>query len=301
MAKFAKNVNPVAVAKTQAANIMKSLQGNTIQSVGTVRNYEQALSTAAQYANGTLQCGLRDITRQQAEQYLTDRAVEVGQKTLDMDRQALQIMMQNVSGKLANNEKLNVVKSEHSQVLNCRSYTHEQVAMIANSQNERNGLATEIAHAAGLRTHELLTLNRINERALSDRPSRDEKFTGRNNEVSYSVTGKGGLTREVQLPRHLSDRLEERRLETPVTKTDRNVIYKDCRYDLAGGQLFSISFTRASNRTLGWSSGAHGLRHSYAQERMSELQCNMTRDLALEVVSQELGHFRPEITEVYLR
>ncbi|MDF5425801.1 site-specific integrase, partial [Vibrio parahaemolyticus] len=50
-----------------------------------------------------------------------------------------------------------------------------------------------------------------------------------------------------------------------------------------------------------WSTGAHGLRHSYAQERMSELQKNMTYEKALEVVSQEMGHFRPDITEVYLR
>jgi len=301
MAKFAKNVDPVAVAKTQAANVMKSMQGGTIKSVGTARNYEQALSTAAQYANTALQCGLREITPQQAKQYLAERAVEVGQKTLDMDRQAIQIMMQNVSGKLSPNEKLPVVKSEHSQHLNCRSYTTEQVAMIANAQNERNALSTEIAHAAGLRAHELLTISRINERPLSGRPALDEKFTGRNNAISYSVTGKGGLTREIQLPNHLSERLEDRRLEIPVDKTDRNITYKNCHYDIASGQSFSTSFTRASNRALGWSSGAHGLRHSYAQERMKELQHNMTRNLALEVVSQEMGHFRPEITEVYLR
>lgn len=301
MVKRATNVDPVAVAKTQAANVMKSMQGDIIKSVGTARNYEQALSTTAQYANSTFQCGLREITPQQAEQYLTDRAVEVGQKTLDMDRQAIQTMMQNVSGKLSPNEKLTVVKSEQSQHLSCRSYTTEQVSMIANAQNERNALSTEIAHAAGLRSHELLTIARINERPLSERPALDEKFTARNNAVSYSVTGKGGLTREVQLPRYLSERLEARRLETPIDKTDRNVTYKNCRYDVTGGQSFSTSFTRASNRILGWSSGAHGLRHSYAQERMSELQCNMTRDLALEVVSQEMGHFRPEITEVYLR
>jgi hypothetical protein len=34
---------------------------------------------------------------------------------------------------------------------------------------------------------------------------------------------------------------------------------------------------------------------------MSELQKVMPRAEALEVVSQEMGHFRPEITEVYLR
>ena len=57
----------------------------------------------------------------------------------------------------------------------------------------------------------------------------------------------------------------------------------------------------ASERVLGWSTGAHGLRHSYAQERMAELQASLSRDAALTTVSQEMGHFRPEITETYLR
>lgn len=52
---------------------------------------------------------------------------------------------------------------------------------------------------------------------------------------------------------------------------------------------------------LGWSRGAHGVRHSYAQERMAELQRGLRYDDALEVVSQELGHFRPGITREYLR
>lgn len=53
---------------------------------------------------------------------------------------------------------------------------------------------------------------------------------------------------------------------------------------------------------MGRSTGAHGLRHSYAQERMTELQNRgLSRDAALETVSQEMGHFRPEITETYLR
>lgn len=34
---------------------------------------------------------------------------------------------------------------------------------------------------------------------------------------------------------------------------------------------------------------------------MASLQRHLTRKQALEVVSQELSHFRPEITEVYLR
>ena len=107
--------------------------------------------------------------------------------------------------------------------------------------------------------------------------------------------------REVQIPRDLADRLEARRLDTPLRVTDRGINYQS-HYDIGGGQRWSNSVSAAADRALGWSTGAHGLRHSYAQERMTELQNQgLTRDRALETVSQELGHFRPEITEVYLR
>lgn len=49
-------------------------------------------------------------------------------------------------------------------------------------------------------------------------------------------------------------------------------------------------------------SGSHGFRHYYAQTRMSELTCSgMKYRDALQVVSEEMGHHRPDITEVYLR
>lgn len=299
MAKFAKNVDPQAVAEKQAANVMMQMQGKNLPSVGTVRNYEQRLTIVAKTVNADFKCGLRDLTVEQAHQYLTDRAAEVGQKTLDMERQAIQSMMQNVTGKLDQGEKLTVIKSESQQILTSRSYTPEQAKMIASAQNERNGLATEIAHAAGLRAHEIPTLQRIDERSPDARPALTEKFTGREGE-RYTVEGKGGLVREVQIPKDLAERLEERRFDQPEQITDRGVHYTS-HYDIAGGKNWSNSFSAASNRALNWSTGAHGLRHSYAQERMGELQKSMQYDKALEVVSQEMGHFRPEITEVYLR
>ena len=159
------------------------------------------------------------------------------------------------------------------------------------------------AHAAGLRSHELLTLRRIEERNPSpDATARAlaEKFQGREG-VRYTVKGKGGLVREVVLPAALSERLEERRFETPQRVTDRGVHYGQ-HYDINGGQKWANSFSQAATRALGWSTGAHGVRHSYAQERMSELQnSGLNRTHALEIVSQEMGHFRPEITETYLR
>ena len=165
-----------------------------------------------------------------------------------------------------------------------------------------HALATEIAHAAGLRGHELLTLRRADEQAASThRKWSAERFEGRPDSVRYTVVGKGGLKREVALPGYLAARLEEKRWERPKTVTDRGIRYTQ-HYDLGGGLAWSRSFSVASKRALGWSTGGHGLRHSYAQERIEDLQQDgHTYDSALGLVSQEMGHFRADITEVYLR
>ncbi|MDF5193233.1 site-specific integrase, partial [Vibrio parahaemolyticus] len=72
-------------------------------------------------------------------------------------------------------------------------------------------------------------------------------------------------------------------------------------YNIAGGHKFSDAFSKASSRALGYSNGAHGLRHSYAQNRYEQLANHFERIDVMTIISQELGHFRPDITEVYLR
>jgi len=293
MAKF-------AGAAKQAASVMKQLQGSVIRSVGTVRNYEQALTQVAQYCIDQ-RISLRELTPQAALNYLECRGEEIGQKALDTQRQAIQTMMQHVTHQLEPDERLPVIKSEHQQILHSRAYTPAQVELVIEAQTQKNALATEIAYSAGLRAHELLTLRPVAERAADQRPALNSKFEGREGMI-YTVHGKGGLVREVVLPEHLAQRLEELRLEAPRAITDRNIHYTQ-HYDINGGNRWSSSFTGASTRALGWSHGAHGLRHSYAQQRMIELQVNhqLSRDQALETVSQEMGHFRPDITETYLR
>jgi len=294
MGKFAK-------AETQAASVINALQrSGAIQSLRTADNYRQALTQVCRFVKSERLGSLRDLTPEQAISYLEMRGEEVGQKTLDQERHAIQAMMQHLTHKLDVKVHLPSVKSDYQQILTSRSYTTQQVAMVAEAQRDMNSLSTQIAHTAGLRGHELLTLRRIEERDPSSRPALAEKFQGREGE-RYTVKGKGGLVREVCIPKHLAQQLEARRLESPIKVTDRTVHYAQ-HYDINGGKKWSSSFTQASNRALGWSTGAHGLRHSYAQERMHELQsAGMNRNLALEVVSQEMGHFRPEITETYLR
>lgn len=289
----------------QAGRVMRELQGSVVDSVRSVGNYEAALTNIAQWLKDEHRAGreagdLKSLTVEQAVAYLEQRGEAVGQKVLDQERQAIQLMQTHVSGRLAEGERLPVVRSELAQAESSRSYTPDQVAAVADRQHEPNALATQIAHAAGLRAHELLTLRPAHERPADERPARDEKFQGRDGE-RYTVVGKGGLCREISLPRELADRLEATRLPEPQVVTDRGVHYQQA-YAIGGGQRWSNSWSQASNAALGWSNGAHGVRHSYAQERMGELQRGglAYRD-ALETVSQEMGHFRPEITEVYLR
>ena len=294
MAKFAK-------AEKQAASVMKVLQGTIIRSVGTVRNYEQALTRVCEWVKSSRACdGLRGLTPQLAVEYLETRGEAVGQKTLDMERQAIQAMMHHVTGVLLPDETLPVIRSQHPQILTGRAYTPTQVELIASAQTPRNALATRIAYAAGLRAHELHTLAKPEERPASIRPARDSKWTGREG-VLYTVQGKGGLIREVLIPSRLAAELENYRHPDALTVTDRGIHYLS-RYNIGAGKAWTNSFSAAATRVLNWSSGAHGLRHSYAQERIRELQqLGLSREDALTTVSQEMGHFRPEITETYLR
>ncbi|MDZ4186260.1 MAG: hypothetical protein U1D97_14950 [Desulfuromonadales bacterium] len=263
-----------------------------IHSVGTARGYEQALKGFAEYIQDHRLGDLLSATAEIARQYLSDRAALVVQKTLDIDRQAIQMHL---------GVRLDVVKSERETLLSTRSYTNTQVVRIASAQSKRNSLATQIAHNAGLRAHELLTIRPVNERqAATHREWSADRFAGREGE-RYTVEGKGGLVREVLLSRKLAAQLEAVRLAEPRQVTDRGVNYIR-HYDIGGGRAWSQSFSAASQRELGFSNGAHGLRHSYAQERMDELQRDgMFYNDAKGTVAQELGHFDRKTTGAYLR
>ena len=279
--------------RSSASQANHAASGLDLDSVRTEKNYAGALKGVAAFLQENRLGDLRSLDAEKAVAYLEMRGQEVGQKTLDMDRQAIQAVI---------GEKLPVVKSELTTTLESRAYTGEQAKMVAAAQSEKHALATQIAENAGLRAHELLTLRPVKERAAdTHREYRNDRFTGRDDVKIYTVEGKGGLCREVAISRDLADKLETRRLDEPRIVYDREVRYEQ-HYNLGGGKQWADSFSKAADRALGWSTGAHGLRHEFAQERMNTLQGNgyEYRD-ALEIVSQEMGHFRPEITEVYLR
>lgn len=278
----------------QALGIPGARSTGQIHSLRTFEKYTQALAQAGRWARETH--GVRhldQITPAQAQAYLAGRAAAgIGQKQLDADRNALQF----VTGK----DSLERVQAAQKQELGSRAYSAAQVERIAQSQNDRNALATRLAHSAGLRAHELNTLRPAGPEGPSvHRQWSAGRFAGREGE-RYLVTGKGGLVREVLVPRDLARQLEARRV-APERVTDRGVHYTR-HYDVGGGNAWSKSFSDASKRELGWSTGAHGLRHAYAQERLAELQSQgLAYAEARETLSQELGHFREDVVETYLR
>ncbi len=300
MASFAK----ASTQSARAVNRVKAIgtarhhhrDDGKVHGLGSARIYKQSLTHAAQWDRCNNGTGLDDFDNARALAYLSERAEAVEQKQLDLDRKALELLP-NVHGL----ERVRSERTPSGLSTQSRAYTPEQVALITRTQTPHNALATEIALAAGLRGHELLTLRPTQERGPDQhRTRRNDLFTARTG-IRYTVTGKGGLTREVLLPQHLANQLEARRLTTPQIVTDRKITYQQ-HYKIGGGNAWSNSFGRASRHQLGWSTGAHGLRHTYAQQRMNEVQGQGYRyQDALEIVSQEMGHYRPDIVEVYLR
>ena len=277
------------------AGILGAQSTGSIHSLRTLDKYVGSLKLAGDWARN--EHGLKhleQLTPALAQEYLESRVVNcIGQKQLDADRVAL--------GYVVGKENLDRARSIQPTCHVSRAYTEAQVLLVASGQSPRNSLATEIAWRAGLRAHELLTIRPVSESNPSAHREWDaRRFTGRQGQI-YVVTGKGGLRREVLLDGKLATRLEVRRLEAPISVVDRGIRYQPI-YDLSGGNAWSKSFAKSAVRLMGWSRGAHGVRHSYAQERMSELQnLGVPYEQARLIVSQEMGHFRPDIIECYLR
>lgn len=181
-----------------------------------------------------------------------------------------------------------------------RAYSNGQLHLILAHLPPKAQLSVLLAYNAGLRAEELLTLQRRNEASPSPhRKWSDKRFLGREPGVRYVVTGKNGLKREIMVEKELATVLETLRLESPLQIYDRNQPFK-IYYDVLGGERFSSAFSKASKDALGWSHGVHGLRFSYAQRRMDEELLEFPYIEGKVIVSQELGHFREEITERYI-
>lgn len=232
------------------------------------------------------------VTSAVAQEFLELKALSVTQKTVDCYRQAIRMVF---------DLELSYAVSKRETCLEPRAYSREQVALLAAHASPSLALSIRISAWAGLRAVELDTIARADEMQEDKRAWLPDRFFGREGEVRYVVVGKGGLRRTVLLPPELAKALESQRLPKAIIKRSRCINYRK-RYALVGGHMFSQQFTRLSNRVLGWSNGAHGLRHAFAQNRMRFLQAaGFDYEDALLILSQEVGHFSTANTVSYLR
>lgn len=230
---------------------------------------------------------------QDLQNFLFEIAEFSAQKTVDGHKSALSKVFK---------KKLRKVKSEISTTIHSRNYYLSEILLITKNITQMNALSILICYYTGLRAHEVATLQRSNEAIKSNtRNWSDDRFIGISRFKIYLVTGKGGLIREVAIPNELVFLLEKRRRDTPLKVVDRGIYYVS-NYDIGFGKALSQSFSRASVKELNWSTGLHGTRHSYAQNRLFKLtNIGVEYVHAMKIVSEELGHFRPSITLCYLR
>lgn len=273
--------------------IENQLSSDGISSIGTQRDYQVCIKLYLDWCQTNAIPPGNYGSNLSLSAYLEDKSELYRQKTLCQHRMALNA---------AYHKQLPRVKSLVDTVLSSRDYRLSEVLLLIKNLHPKNAIAILLCFFSGLRAHELATLQRANEGERSHtRTWSKNLFVLENYFHLYIVTGKGGLRRYVAIPTELAKIIEAHRFESPRKVCDRGIHYH-MNYNLGFGKALSQCFTRASLKHFGWSTGLHGLRHSYAKNRIRKLTGNhFSREYAKSIVSQELGHFRPSVINCYMR
>lgn len=273
--------------------INKTLNEQVLASLGTQRNYLSCLKLYGNWCITNSVPSSEKSSMKYSKIYLEEKSEVYQQKTLCQHRMALNAGF---------HKKLKFVKSQLETVVNARDYKFSEILKIIQNLSSKNALSILICYYSGLRAHELATLQNLDEGSRSTtRIWSNDLFDMEDQYLVYIVIGKGGLRRYVAIPAELAEMLESRRFATPQKVVDRGIYYY-MNYNLGFGKALSQCFSRSSAKHFGWSTGLHGTRHSYAKNRIKKLvDCHYTLQHAKQILSQELGHFRPEIVNCYLR
>ena len=164
-----------------------------------------------------------------------------------------------------------------------RNYENPK-AIVSAIKDERYSIAAHIQYESGARIDEMYKLTEKNLHGISK-----DEYTQKDIGL-VEVKGKGGKTRELKLNIYTYERLESYIKQNASFELKDKDSYRSAIKDTAinTGQAYD-------------SRGSHGLRWNFAQERFQELQKNSIAYMqAIQIVSIEMGHNRPDITERYL-
>jgi integrase len=279
--------------------------GAILRSDRTVQRYQGDLGRAAemiQMAHGVSK--LKNITQEQAQAYIDARLKEkIRIRTVHGYTKALEL--------LPLVEKV-VVPSRSTDAQDkpkrTRAYTTEQINEIQKRISSIAGqLAIKVIVESGCRAQDLASMRLESDRSLKNarlNQLHPDRFSGREDWIKVTFIGKGGHEYASTISPQTAIEIEKFHLLTPRDFRERgqeNVVTQQC-YDLPAGKRLSLLWTQASKQTFGFSRGIHGLRHTFAQERIKVMQeLGMTWQKALECVSQQMGHYRADQVLTYCR
>ncbi len=279
--------------------------GAILRSDRTVQRYQGDLGRAAEHIQqkyGVIK--LKDITHTKAQTYIDQRLKEkICVRTLQGYAKALELLP------LVNKLTLPSRKTDpNDKPKERRAYTIEQINEIQkNLPSFAAKLATQVIVESGCRSQDLASMCLESVRPVKNArltKLHADRFAGREDWVRVSFIGKGGHEYTSTISHELAKNVEKFRLYEGRDFRERNqenVVTKQY-YDLPAGWKLSLIWTEAAKRTFGFSRGIHGLRHTFAQERVRMMQMlDMTWDKILECVSQQMGHYRAEQVRTYLR
>lgn len=282
------------VAHGQSTYLRPELAGHKITSILSERAHTSALTVFARWLLSVSGKHLKNANHGDAQAYLNWRANQVKQSTLSLDRQSINMHLGFI-------RPLPFAVSNVPTVSEDRAYSTSELEYLRSKASPSMAFSISIAANAGLRAMELITLAPLDRLRPSDRTWHPLRFQGREHDSAFAVHGKGGLAREIRLAPVLASQLGQLKRPTKTIITHLTA-HLPSHFDLMGGNPFCSAFGRLSQRYLGFSRGAHGLRHTFAQGRFLDLiySGNDASD-ALDILSQELGHFSVANTLIYLR
>lgn len=188
---------------------------------------------------------------------------------------------------------INYTKSIASERLekNIDARVYDRPADIVNNiKDEKFNLSASLMYEGGAR---------INEASLIDSSRlggyKEDELRGRVGVITlHGADTKGGKQRDLIVSEKTYQRLSDYVNRNGELRIDRNNGER---------QELREAIRDASIRSDQSYTGAHGLRHNFAVDRVTQLQSEGLRSYqeAIAIVSREMGHERPSITEHYLR
>lgn len=279
--------------------------GAILRSDRTVTRCQGDLGRAAEYIQVQFDVKkLKDITSEQAQTFISKLLKDgIRVRTVQGYAKALEL--------LPCVQKLDVpsrADDPFDKPKDTRAYTLNQITEIQlHLKTPQAKLAKQIILESSCRAKDLASLCLAEERPLVrariDQLHAD-RFTAREDWIKVSFIGKGGHHYISTISPQTAQALSQYRLTTPRDFRERNqenIVTKQY-YDLPAGLKLSKQWCETAFWALGLKRGLHGLRHTFAQQRVRDLQnADMTCQKALECVSQQMGHYRASEVMTYLR